>query len=421
MQTVARRLILTPCRIVLIASLLGVGVQPVQAQMLRVRGTLALPLRTAVAAAGTVAYTAASNHFAVVDVSNPDSPSLMGQTSPTAASINAIAVAGSYVYCAAAGNGLITIRVSNPAAPAWVSTLALGSVATGVAARDTLVAVSTIAGIKLVGTRNPVTPHVLSGYDAVARWVAWGSSSTRLHVGTDAGVVLLEIHRTIAGGDTTLSLQRITDYGTGRWSPTATAAPYADAVNTSTLIALRESDYGFAGQYAATAAILAICGGPNLSFIGLANGAVQYLDQRANTPSFVAAISLSGAPAGLALAQSGSQPLIVAAQTQGLTVLSYSPLDAPEHHAIELPKDLSVTAFPNPFNATVELQLAVAQPGTYTLDIFDALGRRVLEKSLHIQSSSVERVDFSSCASGIYWARVHNAHATATAKLLYLP
>jgi hypothetical protein len=85
--------------------------------------------------------------------------------------------------------------------------------------------------------------------------------------------------------------------------------------------------------------------------------------------------------------------------------------------------EISLHAFPNPFNAEVTLQLETPDPGIYRIDLFDVLGRRAqevwhgpvaYEKTLHINGSGL--------ASGIYFAKVwqmaRHTHVAGTKLLL---
>jgi len=394
----------------------------VSAQSLTLEGTLNLAGRTAVDAVGRYAYTGGASNFAVVDVNNPAAPVLRGQANPGTSTIHAISVEGNHAYCAGDAGGLVVMDVSAPALPQRIGALTLGGACIAVAARDTLVAAATQTQVALAGVRDPAHPHLLASFGCAARWVEFDSDPTRLHVGTTGGLLRLRIVTSISGGDTTFQLQQDASYGSALYTPIELAPPFVNAVSQATLAAIRRDAYTLAGQYTAPAVIRAVAGGSGFSFAALTNGSVVYLDQRQNTPMFVAAVSVPGSPAGIAPAQSGSTPLVVVAHSGGVSVLSYSPLAVSENPTAPLPRELSLEAFPNPFNAAVELRLTTPAPGEYTLRIFDVLGREIETRALHLPAGAfTETIDFHSRTAGIYFARLDGPVSRATTKLIFLP
>lgn len=392
------------------------------AQSLTLEGTLSLAGRTAVDAIGRYAYTGGASNFAVVDVNNPAAPVLRGQANPGTSTIHAISVAGNYAYCAGDAGGLVVMDVSAPASPQRIGALALGGACIAVSAHDTLAAAATQTQVVLAGVRNPAQPHSLASFACAARWVEFDSDPSRLHVGTASGLVRLRIVTTISGGDTTFQLQQDASYGSAFYTPVELAPPYVNAVNQATITAIRRDAYTLAGQYTAPAVIRAVAGGSGISFAALSTGSVIYLDQRQNTPAYVGAVSVPGSPTGMAPAQSGSTPLVVVAHSGGVSVLSYSPLAVSENPTAPLPRELSLAAFPNPFNAAVELRLTTPAPGEYTLRVFDVLGREIESRALQLAAGAfTETVNFHSRTAGMYFARLDGSAARATIKLIYMP
>lgn len=391
------------------------------AQGLVVRGSLNLTPRTAISAAGQYAYAAGVNHLAVVDVSDPARPVVRGQTTLSAANVNALAAAAGHVFAAAQANGLIVVDVRTPAAPLWRAALALGAPALGVGAYDTLVAVGTNANVTLIGVRNPAAPHVLAQYGRAATWIDFDGPARKIYAGSATGAFSLDVQLQISGGDTTYRLLLDRQFGSQTLSPVGAAGAYVDVVSNAELIALRASDFTVAGQYTATGPIRAVTGGSNCAFLGLTTGAVVYLDQRGQTPAFVASAGIPAAAFGVALAQAGSQPLVVAAHNTGITVLAYDALAADDRTPPVLPQSIGLSAAPNPFNRRVELTLRVPQPGFYSFAIYDVHGRAVERFSRMIANTTNYNSDFTGRAAGVYFARLSGDTSAAAIKLLYLP
>ena len=390
-------------------------------QDLNLRGSLTLTPRTAIDASGTLAYTVGNNSLSIVDVSDPDDPDLRGQTAPNVSQMTGIEVWNGYAYCAGQSQGLVVVNVSNPDQPQWVTNLALSSAARDVAVYDTLVAVATAGNVTLVGVRSPAQPHILTAYQHTASWIEFDGPLHLLHVGSSSGAFALEINTAIGGGDTTFSLSLFDQYGSEELTPLSLAAPYVSAVHGATVRVIRADNYTLAGQYTSTSNLNAIVARPGYCMIGLATGAVHYLDQRNPTPVFLDGVGVPSAVSGLAFAQSGSQPLVVAATASGVTVLDYDALTADPGDFPALPGELSLSAFPNPFNSSTELTLSVLQSGMYELKVYDALGRETISRAMFLSGEQRVRLYFSDLSAGSYFSRLSGNGQQSSLRLIYLP
>lgn len=394
---------------------------PALGQNLTLRGSLNLSPRTACAAAGSLAYAAGINHLTVVDIGDPTRPTVRGQTATNAANITAVDFAGGYVFCAAQANGLVVIDARNPASPHLTAAIALGAAAHGVGAYDTLVAVGTSINVILLGVRSPAAPRVLAQYGRAAAWIDFDGPARRIYAGSSTGAFSLDVQMQISGRDTTFRLALAHQFGGQTLTPVSTAGSFVDVVSNAELLALRSSNLTLAGQYTATAPIRAVAGGANHAFLGLANGAVVYLDQRGTTPAFVAGAGIPAAATGIALTQAGGQQLVVAAHSAGVSVLAYDALAAEERPRAPIPERIAIRAAPNPFNSVVELILAVPRPGVYELVISDVGGRELERATLTLNGTIPQRYDFAGRSAGVYFARLSGSTSAATLKLLYLP
>ncbi len=74
-------------------------------------------LNYGIAVAGTYAYIANSAGLAIMDVSNPEAPNLVGQTDPEVGPGQKVEVAGNLAYVASLMNGLQIVDLSEPAHP----------------------------------------------------------------------------------------------------------------------------------------------------------------------------------------------------------------------------------------------------------------------------------------------------------------
>ena len=403
---------------VVLCTLIGVGIT--SGQQINLRGTLTLSSRTAVDAVGSTAYAVGNNNLSVVSLSNPDSPSLLGQVTPNVPQLTGIEVWGNYAYCAGQAQGLVVIRVQNPSQPQWVINQALAFPARDVAVYDTLVAVATAGNVTLLGVRNPADPNILATYTHAASWIEFNGPAHILHVGSTSNAFALQINANI-GGDTTFSLTLFDQYGSESLTPVAFASPYVNAVHDAAVRVIRADNYTLAGQYTSTAPISAITSGPSFSFIGLSTGAVQFLSQQNVNPTFLDGVGVPSPVTGLALTQSGNQPYVVVAHTSGVSIIEYDALAADPGELPAIPSELSLSAYPNPFNGTTELTLSAPVSGRYELTVFDALGRKVTSRNVFLSGKGRESIDLSNHAAGNYLARLSGSSGQTTLRLLYLP
>jgi hypothetical protein len=391
------------------------------AQSLTLRGSLSIGAGTAVDARDTVAYVATSGLVRCISISDPVHPAQLGQASTGAGTVNGLEVEGNYAYAAGQADGLVIVQVSNPAAPLYITRFMVGGAVRDIAASDTLVAAATPTNVVLIGVRTPASPHILDSYGRAASWIEFAPGGRRLHVGSTAGAYFLDVNVATSGGDTTFSLTLGEEYGNDALTPLALCGNFVDVIRSATLVALHDNTYAVAGQRQSPAAIRALTAAAGFSFLALANGSIEYVDQRGNTPLWVTTAPVTATPNALALASPGGQRLLVVGHNGGLSVYEYGALAAPEERPRVLPSKLGLVAFPNPFNSAVALRIESVQPGDCLLRIYDLLGREVWRENLRVSGSTTLTVDFSLQPAGLYLARLQAGERTVTAKLLYLP
>jgi len=102
-------------------------------------------------------------------------------------------------------------------------------------------------------------------------------------------------------------------------------------------------------------------------------------------------------------------------------------LDGSRAGAAALPRTLSVSAYPNPFNPATTIRYTLPAAGRVHIDVFDASGARVralIDREAGAGAFSVEwngRDDAGrAAASGIYFARIEHNGSTRTYKLVML-
>ncbi|MEO0558469.1 MAG: T9SS type A sorting domain-containing protein [Bacteroidota bacterium] len=86
--------------------------------------------------------------------------------------------------------------------------------------------------------------------------------------------------------------------------------------------------------------------------------------------------------------------------------------------ATPLNSSLQVLAFPNPVSETLELTISASQPEEATLEVFDALGRRIyLDTSWR---GTTRQLDVSQWPPGLYTVRVSTRDASATQRVMVI-
>ncbi|MBK6910240.1 MAG: T9SS type A sorting domain-containing protein [bacterium] len=88
----------------------------------------------------------------------------------------------------------------------------------------------------------------------------------------------------------------------------------------------------------------------------------------------------------------------------------------------ELPRELTLAAYPNPFNAQTQIRFTLTSRGHVKITVFDLLGREtgVLLNETREAGSHDTHFDGSSLPSGLYFARLETANASRVARLLLL-
>lgn len=97
-------------------------------------------------------------------------------------------------------------------------------------------------------------------------------------------------------------------------------------------------------------------------------------------------------------------------------------LDTPEQGVPSVPREQTLSAFPNPFNSTATISFDLPNSVPVSLAIFDIQGRLV--ETLHDETTQAGQHTIAwspnELSSGVYFARLDAADFSKTAKLLYL-
>ncbi len=101
---------------------------------------------------------------------------------------------------------------------------------------------------------------------------------------------------------------------------------------------------------------------------------------------------------------------------------AYLPWATDASEPASVPGSIHVTAFPNPFNASTQIEFDLPVRGEVTLNIFDITGRLVttlMQESLP-PGRHTAAFDGRDLASGLYFARLQNGENFSTHKMVLL-
>ncbi|MFN2245107.1 MAG: LVIVD repeat-containing protein, partial [Anaerolineae bacterium] len=120
----------------------------------------------AVDVAGTLVYAGVGPRLAILDVSKPSSPRLLGQTAPMPRVLEAVTVDGGLAYVAAGDAGLRVVDVSDPAAPVEIGFLDTAGYAWDVAVAGSHAYIADGAGgLRVVNMLDPAHPAEQGAYE----------------------------------------------------------------------------------------------------------------------------------------------------------------------------------------------------------------------------------------------------------------
>lgn len=88
----------------------------------------------------------------------------------------------------------------------------------------------------------------------------------------------------------------------------------------------------------------------------------------------------------------------------------------------EIPQEVSLSAYPNPFNSSVTISFELPRSGDVELNIFDLNGRLVETLRDDFSTAGTHTVNWApgDLASGVYFATLETSFAHTTQKILYL-
>jgi hypothetical protein len=382
---------------------------------MEILGSLNLANRTGVAVQDTVAFTVGGTGLTNVSIARPASPSILGQLD-LGMQMKGIAVQGHYAFCAGGAGGYAIVDISDPRTPVRVASSMVTGSCVDIAVDDTIFVIATGTEVWILGAQNPARPQLLAEYSHAATSVAIRWSARRVYAGGSDGVIELNI----TNPRVPVFVSR---YGAGQLlAPIAYSQPYVIAAQTSNLPVLNPSPLSLAGTFAAVASIRAVAsGGGYQSVIGLANGLVAHVGQAHMPPTQIASVNVGVEVRRIDTEITDSGGLAVAATANGISIISYEPIsDAEPYHPQLTPGAFQISAYPNPFNSSVRLELLGAKTGWYDFELFDVAGRRVASQRAFISGAPEFIFEPSGLATGVYFARMTGLSGQAETKLIYL-
>jgi hypothetical protein len=96
-------------------------------------------------------------------------------------------------------------------------------------------------------------------------------------------------------------------------------------------------------------------------------------------------------------------------------------LSVPENSI--LPNEFRVSAFPNPFNDVVKINILSPLRGNAEISIFDIQGREIMSRNINLElgKNSIELNGSTLNSSGVYLLNVNIEEQSSIIKLVYMP
>ena len=117
-----------------------------------------------VAASGSYAYLGQENKLVIVNVSNPASPVLAGQTGDLGGTVYDIAISGNYAFVGTGNGQLKIVNISNPGTPTVSATYTAPGSVEGVAISGNYAYITDNVGLQIINISNPVSPFLAGSY-----------------------------------------------------------------------------------------------------------------------------------------------------------------------------------------------------------------------------------------------------------------
>jgi hypothetical protein len=384
-------------------------------QGMEIVGSLSLPNRMGIVVRDTVVYTVGGTNFTTVSIAHPASPYVLDQLE-LSMTLQSVDVAGDYAYCVGGSGALAVVDISDPRALRLAHTVALTGSCLDVAVEDTIIAIAANTMVAILGIRNPALPRFLSSYAQAASSVALHWPTRRIYAGGTNGVVELDITDPIHPA-------RHSQYGAGQsLTPLEYSEPYVDVASGATLFTLNANPLSQAGTYAASAAVRAICeAGGYQTLIGLANGTVIHLSEIAMPPEQVASVNVGSEVRRMDVGEVSGDSVAVVATAGGITIVRFEPVSVAEPYHPQLNPDMfRMSAYPNPFNSSVRLQLTGGKSGWHIFELFDLTGRKVVSERIFLAGEREFVFEPAALGTGVYFARISGVSGSALTRLVYL-
>lgn len=150
----------------------------------------------AVSVQGDYAYIGQGSHLAILDITNPASPTLIGKTASFPNIVQDIYVDGKYAYVTTLYSGLRVVDISTPSSPSEIGYYDTPGLARGIALMGdyALIADGYDSGVRVLNISNPTSLSEVGFYDTP---------------GDPRGITVFENHAYIADGSSGL---RIVDF-----------------------------------------------------------------------------------------------------------------------------------------------------------------------------------------------------------------
>lgn len=376
---------------------------------------------------GNLAYLLGGNGLEIFDVSDVESPQLLGYSGP-GLNGRTVAVNDGYAYAGASYEGLRVFDVSNPESPRFVATLDTGVFITDIVtngnyAYSTSTSSGDLNGLNIFNISDPESPRF------VVNWNDSTNGSWCIAIRED--LIFLTTFRTIVPG---LFIIDVEDPA----NPTKISfTPIIDGTATNDIVVV--DDYAYLlgselcvfdvstpespheiGRFGQGGMSLSIEDG--YAFIAVDQHGFHVINISNPTNMHEVGFYDSNGQVWSVAARGSTAYIVSLSQEFGIYDCSAA-MSAIERVGNEVPDAFELFAnYPNPFNATTELRYSVPNTSKVTLSIHDTEGREVKRLLDFSQHPGTYRLSFNAegLPAGAYIARLAAGEFSASQKLLLL-
>ena len=364
----------------------------------------------------TLVFCAVNNALVVLDLDYPGPPIFVSQYR-TQKLIYSLDISNGYAYLTNESDGLQIIDISDPASPIWKGSYKKAGQASDVFVAGNYAYLTGWSGLRILDISDPSAPLLVGSYKApdFARGVFVVDDYAYMTNG-QFGLQIIDISDPsaplLAGSyDTPGDARGI--YVSDRYAYVADGKFGLQIIDI-----LDPSGPKLAGSYKTPDRALGVHVSDNLAYVADCESGLQVVD--VSYPSAPAWKGSYDTP-GMARRAVIADGYTYVADISGMIILNLNPTG--DAKAEIIPHKFSISQnYPNPFNSVTMIKYELSHQARVSIDIYDALGRKVTSLVNSQQPAGYHQVlwDAEDFASGIYFYKIQAGDYGETMKMVLI-